>query len=88
MDGQLEYQIRMRAYAIWERECTGDPVRHWLQAERELARQAQEPMSVAADSLPDHWQAAIDSTLQKLTRKARVHAERLRRATIHRPASA
>lgn len=32
-----EDKIRLRAYEIWEREgMVGDPLDHWLRAEREL----------------------------------------------------
>jgi Protein of unknown function (DUF2934) len=77
MDGQLEHRTRQRAFEIWEREGAGDPVAHWLQAERELARESQERRS-STESLPEHWQAAIEATLQKMRRRAQRRANRLR----------
>ena len=39
----LEEKIRRRAYELWEKAGrTGDPEDHWLAAERELTRGAQE----------------------------------------------
>jgi Protein of unknown function (DUF2934) len=41
-------KTRQRAFEIWERQGkSGDPVAHWIQAERELAREA----TGAADQL-------------------------------------
>lgn len=77
MDGQLEHQTRQRAFEIWEREGAGDPAAHWLQAERELAREAQE-RRIGAENLPEHWRAAIDATLQKMRKRAQRRADRLR----------
>ena len=77
MDGQLEHETRKRAFEIWEREGAGDPVAHWFQAERELAREAQERRA-GAESLPEHWRAAIDATLQKMRKRAQRRADRLR----------
>ena len=80
MDGYLEHETRKRAFEIWEREGSGDPAAHWFQAEQELAREAQERGgSGSAKSLPDHWVAAIESAVQKLTKRAQRRATPVRR---------
>lgn len=38
-----EEQIAVRAYHIYESERNGDPVDHWLRAERELSTAATKP---------------------------------------------
>ncbi len=80
MHGDLEYEKRRRAFQIWEREGrSGDPIGHWLQAERELALEAQEThRRSSGENLPEHWVSAINSAVQKLTRKARIRVNRLR----------
>ena len=83
MNGHLEEETRKRAFEIWEREGSGDPAAHWFQAERELAREAQEQSLCGSDkSLPDHWVAAIESAVQKLTRKAQVRVASPRRLGV------
>ncbi len=81
MDGHLEHQTRKRAIEIWEREGQGDPLAHWFQAERELAREAEE-RRMGGESLPEHWRAAIDATLQKMRTRAQRRADRLRERRI------
>ena len=81
MDGDREHTTRTRAYKIWEQDRAGDPAAHWFQAERELAREAQGPGARGSgETLPEHWLAAIESLLEKMTTKARLRVGRLGRS--------
>ena len=72
MNGDHESETRKRAFEIWEREGrSGDPAAHWLEAERELGPNAQDCDKRSRESLPEHWLAAIDSAVKKLTSRAR-----------------
>jgi Protein of unknown function (DUF2934) len=80
MNGDLESETRKRAFEIWEREGgSGDPAAHWFQAERELARDAENRHQGRADGLPECWAAAIEAAVEKLTRRARAR----RRPAVH-----
>ncbi len=51
--GNREDKIRVRAYAIWEREgSTGDPQDHWYRAERELSEAPQERSGATVEDAP------------------------------------
>ncbi len=76
MDEDPRERTRLRAYQIWEREGrSGDPASHWAQAEQELASEAQHDLG-QRDSLPEHWATAIELTVEKLCRGARVRSPR------------
>jgi hypothetical protein len=55
MDMEWENQVRLRAYAIWERE--GRPEegaeRHWIRAEEELRAEEQDQTEAPAASTAD-----------------------------------
>ena len=53
MDNRQE-KIRRRAYELWEQaDRTGYPQDHWLQAEREIANEDQQPGAKAEATVPD-----------------------------------
>ena len=80
MNGDHESETQKRAFEIWEREGrSGDSAAHWFQAERELGLDIQHCDKRARESLPDHWLAAIDSAVKKLTKRSRARGSRCRR---------
>jgi hypothetical protein len=70
MNGHIaEERIRIRAYAVWEREGrTGDALAHWRRAEEELAQEAQAPARMALGA-PSEWSAVTESAVERLTRR-------------------
>lgn len=78
MNLHLEEITRHRAFEIWERQGrSGDPVEHWIQAEHELRREAEECLPQRfAEFSPERCAEAIDEAIEKLTRRARLRGRR------------
>jgi Protein of unknown function (DUF2934) len=72
-----EETVRLRAYEIWERRgrC-GDPVENWLQAERELAGQAEGNAALPSERLTGDWRAALDTAVKRFMSGVRSRARR------------
>jgi Protein of unknown function (DUF2934) len=65
-------EVRARAYEIWERNGhSGDPMAHWLDAERQLNGEAKE-----SGDLPGQWVAAIESTIGTMMQRVRSRRRR------------
>ena len=74
MTDDIQTKIRNRAYEIWERDGrSGNPEDHWLEAEREIARESSAGSALAADAIggPDRTAGVHAAETQPSARRSK-----------------
>ena len=82
MDQDVQERTRIRAYEVWERQGrSGDPMSHWLEAQRELGAECEQECGNASYEplLPDWCELieAVEATCRALVTRARQRRARL-----------